>query len=90
MNLKKIGYDKYFWRLQNQLIFYPFFIESCNINQTCKKVQDCPYTKKLLEQFEEANDAKEKEKLKASIRSRICGSSADRKVCCDVDNDGKY
>ena len=54
------------------------------------KVQECPYTKKLLEQFEETNDTKEKEKLIASIRSRICGSSTDRTVCCDVDNYGDY
>ena len=54
------------------------------------KVQDCPFTKKLLEQFEETDDAKEKEKLIVSIRSRICGSSSDRTVCCDVDNNGEY
>ena len=35
---------------------------ACNINQTCMKVQNCPYTKQLLKDARTTNDAKEKEK----------------------------
>ena len=61
----------------------------CNKNQTCVKVQECPHTKKMLEDLRATNDVKEKEKLVASLKSLICGSSTDRTVCCDVDN-GEY
>ena len=47
------------------------------------KVQDCPYTKEILEKIAKTNDAKEKEKLITFIRSRICGIPADRTVCCE-------
>ena len=44
----------------------------------------------MLEDLTATNDAKEKEKLIASIRSRVCGNSSDRTVCCDTTVNGKY
>ena len=52
-------------------------------------VQECPFTKKVLEELKITNDVTEKEKLIASIKSFICGSPTDRTVCCEVDI-GKY
>ena len=43
----------------------------------------------MLEDLTATNDAKEKEKLIASLKSKICGNPSDQTVCCDVDN-GKY
>ena len=37
-----------------------------------------------MEDLRTINDAKEKEKLIASIKSLICGSSTDRTVCCGL------
>ena len=49
------------------------------------KIEECPYTNKLIEELRTTTDANEKAKLIASIKSLICGSSNDRTVCCDVD-----
>ena len=43
-----------------------------------------------MEDLRTTNDAKEKEKMIASIKSLICGSTVDRTVCCDIDKNGEY
>ena len=73
----------------NENIFSILTGTSCNKNQKCIKVQECPSTNKMLEALKTIDDAKEKEKLISSIRSLICGRSTDRTVCCDNDN-GEY
>ena len=64
------------------------FTDNCNINQTCMKVQNCPYTKQLLKDARATNDAKEKEKIIGLIKSRICRNTAYRTVghgvCCNI------
>ena len=50
------------------------------------KVQECPYTKKLLEVLAITNDVNVKAPLIASIKSLICNNPNDRTVCCEVDN----
>ena len=72
-----------FWYMKNNLT-RSIFTDNCNINQTCMKVQNCPYTKKLLKDARTTNDAKEKEKIIGLIKSRICGNTADRTVCCNI------
>ena len=51
----------FFWYMKNNLT-RSIFTDNCNINQTCMKVQNCPYTKQLLKDARTTNDAKEKEK----------------------------
>ena len=78
--------------MKKKLIFQCKFISlgtSCNKNQTCIKVLECPLTKKMLEDLTATNDAKEKEKLINSIKSKICGNTSDITVCCDIVN-GEY
>ena len=89
---KKVSSIHNFLNLK-KLIFQCKFISlgtSCNKNQTCIKVLECPLTKKMLEDLTATNDAKEKEKLIASIRSRVCGNSSDKTVCCDTTVNGEY
>ena len=50
------------------------------------KIQECPFAMNILEKMRTTDDPKEKEKLKTSIRSRICGTLSDKTVCCDVEN----
>ena len=64
-------------------------IGSCDKNQTCIKIQECPSTKKALEHMTTITDATEKEKIIASIKSLICGRITERTVCCDIEN-GEY
>ena len=83
-NMQKI-FSKvfFFWYMKNNLT-RSIFTDNCNINQTCMKVQNCPYTKQLLKDARTTNDAKEKEKIIGLIKSRICGNTADRTVCCNI------
>ena len=53
------------------------------------KIQECPFAMNILEKMRTTDDPQEKEKLKTSIRSRICGTLSDKTVCCDVEN-GEY
>ena len=71
---------------QYNYTFVIISIDSCNINQTCMNVQECPYTKKVLEELAMTNDVKIKENLITSIRSLICGNVADKTICCDNNN----
>jgi len=59
-------------------------VGSCNVNQECIPIKECPYTRKLFAQVKATDDAEEKGKLISAIRLRVCGSSTDRTVCCDL------
>ena len=67
----------------------PFSVGSCNVNQDCIPIKECPYTRKLFAQVKATDDAEEKGKLISAIRLRVCGSSTDRTVCCDLYDAGE-
>ena len=80
-----------FWRVKIcDNIFCSILIGRCNKDQKCISVHECPYTNRTLENLMTTNDAKEKEKMIASVKSLICGSTVDKTVCCDIDNNGEY
>ena len=80
----------YLHGIYSNLFHLSFFsIGSCNVNQECIPIKECPYTRKLFAQVKATDDAEEKGKLISAIRLRVCGSSTDRTVCCDLYDGGE-
>lgn len=63
---------------------YHFFLGSCQGNQKCIPLKECPYTFNLLKKIVKTKNRVEKLNLVEEMSSFVC-DTADRSVCCDFE-----